>query len=255
MGYKSLLLLLAPACCGHSSDKATLQQQSEIDTADTGYAAVKNIPLPKGYTRLHTDTTAFAYWLRQAGLKKDKTVYLYNGQPKTNQHAQFAVLNISIGDKNLQQCADAVMRLRAEYLYQHKRYSEISFTDYGGTVYTYSPPYNRQRFTQYLYKVFGSCGTASLARQLRQKNIQLVEPGDVLIRGGFPGHAALVMDVAINAAGKRIFLLAQSYMPAQDIHILVNPANDTLSPWYAVSDDRYIQTPEYIFEKTELKCW
>jgi hypothetical protein len=30
------------------------------------------------------------------------------------------------------------------------------------------------------------------------------------------------------------FLLAQkSYMPAQDIHILVNPSNDKLGPWYS----------------------
>ena len=38
--------------------------------------------------------------------KKDKTVYLFDGSQKINQQAQFAVLNISVGKKNLQQCAD-----------------------------------------------------------------------------------------------------------------------------------------------------
>lgn len=35
---------------------------------------------------------------------------MYNVAEKQNQQAQFAVLDISVGNKNLQQCADAVMR-------------------------------------------------------------------------------------------------------------------------------------------------
>ena len=57
-----------------------------------------------------------------------------------------------------------------------------------------------------------------------------IKPGDVLIRGGFPGHAVIVMDMATNSAGKKIYLLAQSYMPAQDIHVLVNPSDEHSSP-------------------------
>jgi hypothetical protein len=77
----------------------------------------------------------------------------------------------------------------------------------------------------------------------------------VIIRGGFPGHAVIVMDVAVNASGKKIYLLAQSYMPAQDIHVLKNPMNADLSPWYEVNDDPIIYTPEYRFTKNELKRW
>jgi hypothetical protein len=79
--------------------------------------------------------------------------------------------------------------------------------------------------------------------------------GDVLIRGGFPGHAVIVIDVAINKGGKKIYLLAQSYMPAQDIHVLINPVNKLLSPWYEVHDKTNIETPEYTFTKFELKRW
>ena len=50
--------------------------------------------------------------------------------------------------------------------------------------------------------------------------------GDVFIKGGFPGHAVVVLDMAENdRTGQRVFLLAQSYMPAQDIHIMKNPTN------------------------------
>jgi len=63
------------------------------------------------------------------------------------------------------------------------------------------------------------------------------------------------MDVAENTAGKKIFMLAQSYMPAQDIHVLINPLHDALSPWYEVNDDNKIITPEYLFYRNELKSW
>ncbi len=51
---------------------------------------------------------------------------------------------------------------------------------------------------------------------------------------------------------KKIFLLAQSYMPAQDIHILRNPDDEDLSPWYSVDFGEKLHTPEWIFTKKEL---
>ncbi len=77
---------------------------------------IGDIPLPEGYKRTEAATNSFGSYLRRIQLKKDKTVYLYDGKKKANQSVQYAVLNVSIGLKDLQQCADAVMRLRAEYL-------------------------------------------------------------------------------------------------------------------------------------------
>ena len=165
------------------------------------------------------------------------------------------MLDISVGKKNLQQCADAVMRLRAEYLYAKGYFDKILFIDNDGTKYLFKQPFNRQNFDIYLDRVFGMCGSASLAKQLKPVIMKNILPSDVLIRGGFPGHAAIVLDVATNRDGNKIYLLAQSYMPAQDVHILINPSNKTLSPWYKVNDDDAIETPEYIFTANELKKW
>lgn len=99
------------------------------------------------------------------------------------------------------------------------------------------------------------CGTDSLARQMKPIGMNDLAAGDVLVRGGFPGHAVMVMDVAENTDNKRIYLLVQSYMPAQDIHILKNPSASITSPWYFLNEDDAIITPEYIFNKKELKRW
>lgn len=220
------------------------------------YKKIKDIPLPAGYKRLNSGPDSFAAWLTNVSLKKEKTVYKFDGTPKFNQTAQFAVLDISVGEKDLQQCADAVMRLRAEYLYSRNEFAKIVFTDNEGTYYYYHPPYTRNKFDNYLQKVFGMCGTASLQKQLSHHvEVKNIEPGDVLIHGGFPGHAVIVMDIAFNNEGKKIFMLAQSYMPAQDIHVLLNPADENLSPWYKVNDETIIETPEYTFTKYEFKRW
>jgi hypothetical protein len=220
-------------------------------------AKVSEIPLPPGYQRLNGTEASFAAWLRKLKIKNDKTVYLYNGQPKRNQQAQFAVLEVPVGRKDLQQCADAVMRLRASWLYDQKRFSEISFADNNGKKYTCPGAVDSTRFERYLETVYAYCGTLSLEKQLhRVTDFQTIQPGDVIIKGGSPGHAVMVMDVAVNKAGKKIYLLAQSYMPAQNIHILKNPQDAAISPWYeAKSDNSFIITPEWTFSANQLRRW
>ncbi|MEO6723610.1 MAG: DUF4846 domain-containing protein [Ferruginibacter sp.] len=235
-----------------NSPTASISKHAE---SENPYATIKEIPMPAGFTRLSSNDLSFSNWLRQIRLKKDKIVYTFNGLPKRNQSAQFAVLDITVGNTDLQQCADAVMRLRAEYLFATNNYDAISFRDNEGKVYSFNPPYNRNNFSNYLNRVFGMCGSASLSKQLKSKTFDSITAGDVLIRGGFPGHAVIVMDVAINKEGKKIYLLAQSYMPAQDIHVLVNPMNRNLSPWYEADAGDVIETPEYIFSSRELKGW
>lgn len=260
MHFQSLIIFLISGCISCKSQSPTdcpeiIPQESKLPNENT-YATIKSIPPPLDFERINQDSTSFGYWLRNVALKKDKAIYKYDGTLKANQSAQFAVLDISIGKKDLQQCADAVMRLRAEYLFDRERFDEILFIDNAGTAYQFTPPYTRDNLLSYLERVFGMCGSASLSKQLKTKqDFSKILTGDVLIRGGFPGHAVIVVDVAENPAGKKIYLLAQSYMPAQDIHILVNPLSEELSPWYEVNADTVIKTPEYYFKRTELKSW
>jgi Domain of unknown function (4846) len=245
------------------------------------YPSIGAIPLPPGYHRLPADKAPFTDWLRKAPLKTDRTVYLYNGSPKRNQDAQFAVLDVSVGHQDLQQCADAVMRLRAEFLYRTRDFINIDYYTEAGVRLNFLEWANGKRvrlngsrlerysltgdhhycdtracFDNYLNTVFTYCGTRSLEKQLVPIPLARLAPGDVFIKGGSPGHAMLVVDAAEDNQGHRIFLLAQSYMPAQDIHIVNNPMDQSLSPWYRADATRpLVETPEYTFTINQLRTW
>jgi hypothetical protein len=49
-------------------------------------------------------------------------------------------------------------------------------------------------------------------------------------------------------------MLAQSYMPAQEIQILVNP-NEYNNPWYDLDFGDYLYSSEYTFTKNQLKTF
>lgn len=248
------------SCTGSNryTDPATASVQ-----ADSGSNAqpvpplfIGTIPLPAGFNRVTEPPNSFGSWLRQVPLRKDKTVYLYNGRVKPNQLAQYAVIDIATGKKDLQQCADVAMRLRAEFLFSRKRYSEIAFMDYSGKWYRWNKGDNRAAFDQYLQHVFGWCGSASLEKQLNPvRGFGEVQTGDVLVLGGFPGHAITVVDMAVNGKGEKIFLLAQGYQPAQDMHVLVNPEDAGISPWYRIPEGEDVITPEWVFKKKHLRRW
>jgi len=63
------------------------------------------------------------------------------------------------------------------------------------------------------------------------------------------------VDVAENKTGEKVFLLAQSYMPAQDIQVLKNPNNEHLSPWYSSQITGQLVTPQWTFTKDQMKTW
>ncbi|TMI72264.1 MAG: hypothetical protein E6H09_10270 [Bacteroidetes bacterium] len=241
-------------CCYSDNNNKSASAGENFNQPDS-LNIVADIAPPPGYKRMNLAKTSFGEWLKNITLKKDNHVYLYNGTLKRNQSAQFAVLDITVGNKDLQQCADALMRLRAEYLFSQKRYSEINFRDNSNRSYKWTGGPDKTGLDKYFEKVFSMCGSASLEKQLKPVTLADMQPGDVFIRGGFPGHAMIVIDVAKNEKGQKVFMLAQSYMPAQDIHIVKNPADSKISPWYEVNDETEILTPEWTFLDNQLRRW
>lgn len=238
----------------------------------TGKTVETRFNLPTNYQRLSVDKNSFGEHLRNFPLKNDKAkVYFYNGEEKTNSQ-QVAVLDIDRGTRDLQQCADAVMRLRAEYLYNQKRIQEISFKTFGGVAMDYGKykqgyrinsqgftkikrtDSSREGFRKYLDMVFSYANTYTLEKEMKTvRDLKDLQIGDVFIVSNPKsyGHAMIVMDVAENQQTKdKVFLLAQSYMPAQDIHIVKNPKGGV---WYSLKDlDSQLYTPEWTFPVSAL---
>lgn len=199
---------------------------------------------PRGYRRLAADEGSFAEWLRGLPVYPGRgTIHLHDGTPRRMMGTHAGVLAVDVGHLDLQQCADAVIRLRAEYLRRAGRESEIAFRFTSGDLAKWSDWQEGMRpcvdggsvswartgsrssdypsFRKYLDTVFTYSGTSSLEGELEPvADPALVEPGDVFIVGGFPGHAMMVLDVAENRRGERVFLLCQSLQPAQEIHVV-----------------------------------
>jgi len=216
---------------------------------------------PLGYTQQKVGAGSFAEWLQKLPLKPTGThTKTYKGDIAQTDVYTAAVVDMSVGTQDLQQCADAVMRLRGEYLYHQKKHDAISFNFVSGFKCDYvhyangyryknnkwvlraKKDYSYPAFLRYMNLVFSYAGTLSLEKELKPvRTINDVRTGDVFIHGGAPGHCFIVMDVVENAQHKKQFLLAQSYMPAQNIQVLQNG-----SPWFSMDQPNNIAYGELI---------
>ena len=242
----------------------------------SGNTLETRICVPAGFERTLAEGESLADFLRNYEMKAEGAeVLLYNGTEKGNQSAHMAVFKLPIENENLQQCADSVMRIYAEYLWQSGRKNEIAFhfTDgflcnfekwsqgyrvsFAGNeaVWTKSTGFDDsyENLVKYLRMVFSYAGTASMeAYETEEISLSELEVGDVILKGGSPGHVVMVADVCENADGEKAFLLAQGYMPAQEFHIIKNPRHNA-DPWYYESEMVFpLRTAEYTFENENM---
>lgn len=267
---------------------ATAANEQTIEVINGDPKTIGDIPLPEGFERVPIeDTTSFAYFLRNLPLKPLGTpVMTYDGYEAWTTDVAYAVIDAyGPSNEDIQQCADAIIRLRAEWLYKNKRYDEIAFHFTNGWLCEYkrwaegdrvavngnktswykaaADDYSYQNFLQYLKIVFNYAGTLSLEKELVRAYISDIQAGDVFIKGGSPGHSIIVVDVAQRTSGdhkgEKCFIVAESYMPAQDIHVLknVNQGFDIFSPWYSnyaiIRDGEDYNFASYSFSGFDLK--
>ena len=233
---------------------------------------------PEGFSWVNLQSGSFAEFLTNFPLHPAGfPVRDFTKVPIEEQHHHVAILKINVGEKNLQQCADAWIRLYAEYLWIHQRFDEIGF-EFTSTQFFAWDDYkigfrtkevnkkvsfvntgkfddSYESFQKYLEVIFRYAGTISLDVESNPvENNDAIKAGDFIIKPGSPGHLVMIVGVAKNPQGKKLYLLAESYMPAQDIHVLVNHNNPKLSPWYELDVNApSTVTAKYIFKPTSIK--
>ncbi len=210
---------------------------------------------PQGYARKVAD--GYGEFLRNQKLLPDGSpILLYNGEEAAMQGWHAAVLSLSVGDRDLQQCADAALRLRCEYLYSIGEYDKINYHLTNGDEFPYSkwregyrlevegnttrmikaaePDGSYEVFYDYMQMLFNYASTRSLYPESAPVPREEIQPGDILIFSRSPGHCIIIMDVCENELGEKAILLGQSNMPAQQVHIICPPY--TKQPWLFLNE-------------------
>ena len=223
------------------------------------YKTIGEIPPPDGYERVEGND--YAEYLRSLPLRgRGAEVQFYTGEKRFFDMLNYAVVDIPLLS-NAEQCADACMRLRAEYLFQKGLYDSIHFDAVSGKTMKYEGGHDRKAFEQYLRDVYDVANTFSLSRELKQRALKDLQPGDIFIysaedrNGAAYGHAVTVVDVAQNReSGQKAFLLAQGFLPARSIHVMRNLENLFQSPWFILEEDAETLTlSTFSFRADELR--
>ncbi len=242
----------------------------------SGQTLETRISVPDGFVRKDAEEGSLTNFLRKYSMKDSGApLLLHNGKNKSNQNAHAAIFNLPIENENLQQCADSVIRVYAEYFWSTRQKEKIAFHFTDGFLCEYlkweqgfrpviddgvtrwsktaGVDSSYQNFVKYLRTVFSYAGTLSMeAYETETISLSEMTVGDVIIKGGSPGHVVMVVDVCENERGEKAFLLAQGYMPAQEFHVIKNPLHED-DMWYYEKEIIFpLNTAEYTFENDKM---
>jgi hypothetical protein len=222
------------------------------------------LPVQAGYWRVVLPDRSFGQWLRYLPLLPPGTpVRAVDGAALLSGDSPYLAAVVDLDLRRNQECADVILRLRAEYLRWANREGEIAVPtgegvslswpqwkrgtrprQYGGRLRLMAgaaaPDGSRASFDRYLASVFAWCGTYALEQMGRPVALGGLQPGDYFVRGGSPGHAVLVADLARDAAGHAQALLLQGYMPAQSAHLISTGPG---GPWYELAPGQPLVIP------------
>lgn len=271
------------SCSKSQKNEKIIIETDNISTTATlihknGNTVKTRFSAPENYEWIEEKPNSFGEFLVNFPLKKyGAQIHRFDGNPIATQSLHEAIYDIDTGEKDLQQCADSVIRLYAEYLWKQDRKDEIAFhftngdlvkwTDYrdgyrafvmGNSVdYRKTASYDDsyQNFRNYLDLIYNYAGTISLTAETKAVNsTRNLKTGDILITPGSPGHVVFIAGSCENKNGEKLFLLSEGFTPAQSIHLLKNPFEENISPWYQLDvNSEKINTARFSFSPVHFR--
>ncbi|WP_299368098.1 DUF4846 domain-containing protein [Winogradskyella sp.] len=233
------------------------------------------VNIPEGYRRIIYPKGSFEDYLRNYKLKPfGSKIVNYDGSKYFWQGGHIGILEVPVPDNGLQQCADALIRIRSEYLWDNDRKDEIGFNFTSGHYCSWkayakgyrpkingskvsfhktaSEDHSKSNFYKFLNLIYMYSGTLSLFNELESVKAKDLKIGDMLIKGGSPGHIVILCDEIVNDQGEKLFLLFQGNTPAQSVHLVKNLENNIISPWYRLEDNATVPVSNYTFSSAEF---
>lgn len=240
---------------------------------ETANTIATRFRVPEGFERVTLAPDSYGYYLRNYPLRPYGSVsHLFDGTE--NPYAdKIGIFDQEIANRDIQQCADACMRLYAEYHYTRQSYDKISFDFYTTPVFhcdyatwasgqriklegdTFSwyeykteTSYAYESFQAYLSWVFTYANTDSLQNQLTKVSVEDISVGDMFILTASQnrtlnagqaryGHVVFVVDMAVNpTTGEKLFLMAQGSTPATETYLLESDDPDLIA-WHRLDEN------------------
>ena len=287
---KNLLLIIATLITLIILSAGAVQYKSVENTIGSGIESIEisnlinkdnltilsRVNAPKGYKRVNYTEGSFQDYLRNYNLKPfGSKIINYDDSQYFWQGGHVGVLEIPVPKNGLQQCADALIRIRSEFLWDNNRKDEIGFNftsghycswnkyaegfrpKINGNKVTFSKTaqanHTKDNFYKYLNLIYMYSGTLSLYNELAEvNNANTLKIGDMLIKGGSPGHIVMICDEVVNDQGEKLFLLFQGNTPAQSVHLVKNLEDSNRSPWYQLKKDAEIPVSNYTFSSSKF---
>jgi hypothetical protein len=237
---------------------------------------VGEIAPPPGYAVSAPVAGSFAAYLAALPLyPPDRQVLSYRGDAMDM--PAYRVVDMPVGSKDLQQCADSILRLRAGWLrsvgkdpaFRYTSGDLSSWADYAAgwrlqvsgnavrRVKAAAPDSSEAAYERWLMSVFMYAGTISLAKDSVADRSP--DAGDFLLISGSPGHAVMILAVAhpteVPPPGSPVpptrVMIGQGFMPAMDFHVVAAPDGGA---WHAVEGD-YLPIMFYQMPWSGLRGW
>lgn len=273
--------LLMLAGCGSSQPDATeapagpteVPQPTTIPINESGTTVKDRFVPPDGYTRVEAEEGSFAAYLQNFQLKPyGEVAYYYDASVNT------AGGTLGVFDQDVtrwQQCADSIMRLYAEYLYEKGDYDKIAFNFTTGFVCDFKswsegkrvkidgskctwvdkaePSTDHSTLEGYLDFVYQYANTESLQNQMTQVVSNDVQIGDCFVITSWQmnenlGHAVFVADMAVNEAGQKLYLIFEGTTPASQI-CLAKSNDTTYGYWLPLAEDGTLSITKTVFDE------
>ncbi len=260
---------------------AYAQYKSLGNIDESGMTIEDRIMVPEGYVRPPYPDFTFQYFLKSLPMKSaDAKVVKYDGFDKFFE-SYSAVIDLQF-DKSIDKIHSEhlIQYLRGMYLHQNEKFElinfstddnrDLNFQEYGSgmrwewqdSVWVKTSggvaDFSENSFLEFMEEVYSHSTTNGLATDTRLLEVGEISVGDVFIQpasGRGKGHSVIIMDMAVDPlTGERLVLLGQGFAPTQDMHILKNPYEEDISPWYRVKEDDYFFTTiQWTFRKKHCR--